>query len=219
MMMNKHAPGNGWLARSARGCRFDRNPLRRRSDRAETAILAGLLVALLAGAPFAMLAGGGLAHDLASQVQRSQLAGVRYVTAVTTQAPLPPSVDRGVGLSSYPVPAHWTAPDGKVTAGQVSVPLGTPAGTHEQVWVTLNGTLSVPPLQDSQIASVTTLGEMASLAALVLVLAGASGLARHELDRRRFSAWEADWRAIDPRAQRKLRPPGAAGTSLVLGAL
>jgi hypothetical protein len=31
----------------------------------------------------------------------------------------------------------------------------------------------------------------------------ATGLARHELDRRRLAAWEADWRAIDPRTQHK----------------
>jgi hypothetical protein len=202
-MRNQHAPGTGWLARSVRGRRFDDNPLRRGSDRAETVMLTGLLVALLAGAPFAMAAGGGFAHDLASHAQQSQLTGVRYVTAVTSRDALPASGDRGLGLTVYPVPAHWTAPDGRPGTGQVSVALGTPAGTHEQVWVTLNGKLSVPPLRDSQVASVSTFGAMAALVVLVLVLAAASGLARHELDRRRFAAWEADWRAIDPRAQRK----------------
>jgi len=202
-MKNQHAPGTGWLARSARGRRFDDNPLRRRSDRAETVMLAGLLVALLAGAPFAMMAGGGFAHDLASRAQQSQMAGVRSITAVTTQAALPVSADHGLGLTVYPVPAHWTAPDGRAVTGQVSVPLGTPPGAREQVWVTRDGRLSVPPLRNSQVASVGTLGAMASLAALVLVLVTARGLARHELNRRRFAAWEADWRAIDPRAQRK----------------
>ncbi len=194
-MRKKRAPGNGWLARFMRG--------RRRSDRAETVILAGMLVALVAGGPVAMLAGGGFAHDVAWHTQQSQLASERSVTAVTTQTAPAPGVNRDLGMIVYLVPARWTAPDGKVTTGEIPVPLRSPAGTHEQVWVRLNGQLGVQPLQDSQVASLTTLGEVASLVALVAVLTIATGLARHELDRRRYAAWEADWRAIDPRTQRK----------------
>jgi hypothetical protein len=203
LMKNRHTPGNGWLVRFMRGRRFDDNPLRRHSDRAETVILGGLLAALLAGGPFAMLAGGDFVHGLASHAQQSQLAGERYVTAVTTQAAPPAGTTRDLGMISYPVLARWTAPNGKAAAGEIPVPLATPAGSHEHLWVTLDGKLGVQPLQDSQVASLTTLGETASLVALVLVLAAARGVARHELDRRRFAAWEADWRAIDPRAQRK----------------
>lgn len=43
-------------ARWLRGLRPDRNPLRRASDRAEAAIIAGLLIIFLAGAPLAALA-------------------------------------------------------------------------------------------------------------------------------------------------------------------
>ena len=89
-MRNRHAPDNGRVARFMRGRRLDDNPLRRRSDRAETMILAGLFVALLLGGPFAMLAGGGFAHGLAWHEQQSQLTGERAVTAVTLQpAPAP----------------------------------------------------------------------------------------------------------------------------------
>ena len=106
-------------------------------------------------------------------------------------------------MITYPVLARWTAPDGKVTTGEVPVPVPTLTGTKEQVWVTLNGRLGVRPLQDSQVASLTTLGEVSSLIALVVVLVTARWLARHELNRRRLAAWEADWRATDPRTQRK----------------
>ena len=44
-------PRMHWLARLMRGWRLDRNPLRRRSDRAETAVLGVLLAAFLAGRP------------------------------------------------------------------------------------------------------------------------------------------------------------------------
>jgi len=42
-----------WLGRMARGRRPDRNPLRRASDRIETAVLGLLAAAFLAAAPFA----------------------------------------------------------------------------------------------------------------------------------------------------------------------
>jgi hypothetical protein len=200
-MRDRRAPHAGRMARFIRGRRFDGNPLRRRSDRAETVILAGMLVALLTGGPFAVQAGGGFAHALALHEQRSQLAAERQVTAVTTQAAPAPGTDRGIGLTSYPVPARWTAPDGKAATGEVPVLLATPAGTREQVWVTLDGKLAAAPLRDSQIAGLTMLGDAASLVAVVLALSMAGGLARHELDRRRFAAWEADWRAIDPRGR------------------
>jgi hypothetical protein len=203
-MSNQHAPGTSRVARFARGRRFDDNPLRRRSDRAETVILAGLLVALLVGGPLAMRAGGGFAHGLAWQAQRSQLARERYVTAVTTRAVPPVGANRDLGMTSYSVPARWTAPDGQVTIGDIIVPLGAPAGTRERVWVTLNGELGVPPLQGFQIAGLTMMGQMGALVALVLVLAMAKGLVRHEMDRRRFAAWEEDWRSINPRRQHKL---------------
>ena len=200
-MRNRRAPHAGWMGRFIRGRRLDENPLRRRSDRAETAILAGVLVALLAGGPFAVQAGGGFAHALALHEQRSQLATERQVTAVTTQTTPAPGAGRGIGLTSYPVLARWTAPDGRAATGEVPVLLATPAGTREQVWVTLDGKLATAPLQDSQVAELAMLGDVASLVALVLVLAMAGGLARRELDRRRFAAWEADWQAIDPRGR------------------
>jgi hypothetical protein len=44
-------PGSTWPGRLLRGLRPDRNPVRRRSDRAETALLGVLLSTFLAGAP------------------------------------------------------------------------------------------------------------------------------------------------------------------------
>jgi hypothetical protein len=202
-MRKRHAPDNGRLARFVRGRRLDDNPLRRRCDRAETVILAGLFAALLVGGPFAVLAGGGFAHGLAWHEQQSQLAAERSVMAVTLQSAPAPGVSRELGMITYPVLARWTAPDGGVTTGLVPVPVPTPAGTREQVWVSPSGQLGVRPLRDSQVASLTTLGEVTSLVALVVVLVTARGLAKHELNRRRSAAWEADWRAIDPRTQHK----------------
>jgi hypothetical protein len=196
-------PRSGWISRAMRGYRLDRNPLRRRSDRTETAILAGALVAFLAGGPFAALGGGGVSHALAMDAQRGQLATELRVTAVTTQSAPAPAATGTVGLSSYPVTARWTAPDAPGTSGKVFVALGTPAGTHIPVWSTRDGQLAAQPLTSSQVASLTSLGQVMGVGALALALGTATGLARHELDRRRLAAWDADWAAVDAHGTRR----------------
>jgi len=200
-MRKKHEPACGWLSRLLRGRRFDRNPLRRTSDRAETAILAGALIALLAGGPFAAVAGGDFAHNLALATQQRQQATERQVTVVTVEsAPQPKQLARQAYAS---VLARWTAPNGKQVADVIPVSAGTPIGTRELAWATLNGQLAAPPLLNSQVDDLTTLGQATSVVALVVALTLGWAGVRRGLDRRRFAAWDADWQAIDHRGTRR----------------
>ena len=81
--------------RFVRGRRFDRNPLRRPADRAETIVLAVLLVAFLVGAPLAALASGSWAHAIAQRAELAQVASRRQVTAVVLKAAGPATLDHG----------------------------------------------------------------------------------------------------------------------------
>jgi hypothetical protein len=200
-MRNRREPRSGWVGRLARGRRLDSNPLRRPSDRAETLIMAGLLAGFLAGAPCAALAGGDLAQGLARHVQQTQLATERQVVATTTQA-APASVT-SYGQVYASVKARWTAPDGTAVTGKVPVTLDTPAGTRQRLWVTFRGQVATPPLLDSQIGGLTALGQGTGVIAVIAALLLARMAARHELDRRRFAAWDADWQATDPRGSQR----------------
>ena len=73
-----------------RGAWPDRNPLRRRTDRLETCLLAGLFVAAAAGAPFAAQAAGHASYADAAHARQAQLAARHEVTAVLARRP-PPS--------------------------------------------------------------------------------------------------------------------------------
>jgi hypothetical protein len=192
-----------WLRRFIRGRRLDRNPLRRASDRTETVVLAGLMTALLAGAPFAALAGGNLAHDSARHLQQTQLATRTSVTATTLEAMPLRSQSRGVTFTSPVVEAQWSEPDGKTVIGEIPVRFGTPAGAKERVWITTNGKLADPPLTDDQVASLTTLGQVLSAITVLAVLSLTWALARKELDRRRYAAWDADWQATDSHGRQR----------------
>ena len=86
--------------RFVRGRRFDRNPLRRAADRAETIVLALLLVAFLVGAPLAALASGAWAHAMAQRAELAQAASRRQVTAVVLTAAGRRQLDHGTWLRS-----------------------------------------------------------------------------------------------------------------------
>ena len=60
--------------RFVRGMRFDRNPLRRATDRAESVVLILLAVLFLVGAPLSALAAGGAMHAVAQRAELAQRA-------------------------------------------------------------------------------------------------------------------------------------------------
>lgn len=189
--------------RYIRGRRLDRNPLRRTCDRVETVILAGLITAFLAGAPFAVQAGGSAAHQSARHLQQTQLATRTRVMAITL-SPMPPQAQsRGAAFAIPVVAATWNAPGGRMATGQLPVFYGTPAGTKIWVWTTASGKLADPPLTNDQVASLTTFGQAMSALAAAALLALTYALARKELDRRRYAAWDADWRSNDSHGRQR----------------
>jgi len=196
MGSRQHKPRVTWLGRHVRGLRLDGNPLRRACDRAETAVLAVLVIAFLVGAPFAAVAAGSWAHAVAHRAELAQRASSTQVTAVTLAA-------APAGADPYSmdtlVPARWTAPDGAAVTGEVPVVAGSKAGTTVPVWTTRDGKLTAPPLQDSQVSGDTIFGEVCGGTAVAVTLALSWLLARWALDRRRLAAWDAEWRSAGPR--------------------
>src|SRR5690349_16383362 len=102
------------LARFVRGRRPDRNPLRRRCDRAETAVLALLVITFLAAAPFAALAAGGWAYASAHHARLAQQAAWRQVPARVLTVSSGVQGGGGYAMWGEQARAQWTAPDGSV---------------------------------------------------------------------------------------------------------
>lgn len=184
------------LGRFVRRWRFDRNPLRRATDRVETTVLVLLVTAFLIGAPFAALATGAWVHGLARQAQLDQEASRRQVTAVVLAVAPAPAGAQPLAMQAQ---ARWTAPNGQVVTHEVPAPSGTVVGAKLQVWSDLTGDFTTAPLLDSQVASQTTAGRALGVIAWVSVLAVAGGVARWTLNKRRMAAWDADWNATGPR--------------------
>lgn len=184
------------FGRFVRGRRFDRNPLRRASDRIETAALAVLVIAFLVGAPFAAMATGGWIHGMAQRAEISQQASRSRVPAVVL------SVTASVGGEekvSDEAEARWRAPDGREVTGEVPVPAGTAVGQTVQVWTDQAGDPTTAPLADSQVGDQTVLGEILGVIAVAGVVTLAGELICWALNRRRMADWDADWHATGPR--------------------
>lgn len=187
------------LGRVVRGRRPDRNPLRRASDRAETAVLALLVIAFLAAAPFAALAAGGYAYAQAHQAQLAQQASGHQVPARVLTVSSGVQSGGGYAMLGAQGRARWTAPDGTVVTGQIPVPAGTAAGVTVPLWVSDDGQPADPPLQDAQVQDSAYFAGTVSVLVLAVILAIAGLAARRVLDRRRIAAWDADWRVTGPR--------------------
>ena len=180
-----------WLGRFVRGRRPDRNPLRRGSDRVETAVLALLVIVFLAAAPFAALGSGSWALARARQAQLAERASSYQVPARVLKLETP-----GGGAYGGPAAqARWTAHDGTVVTGEIPVPPGATAGAIQWLWTTADGRLTDPPLEDSQVTGQAQVAEVLGVVTLAVLLTTAGLVTRWTLDKRRMAAWDAEWRA------------------------
>jgi hypothetical protein len=188
-------PRSTRLGRLLRGRRFDRNALRRGSDRAETAVLGVLLAAFLAGAPFAAHAAGSWTYAASTREAQAQRTSLHQVPATLLQSATPLSFAEGGSEAQ----ARWRAPDGQVRTGRVFVLSAAPAGSTVTVWINQAGQLTDSPLQHSQVTGRMYLSEALAVAALAAALITMGAVARWALDRRRLAAWDAEWLSAGPR--------------------
>jgi hypothetical protein len=183
------------LGRFVRGRRPDRNPLRRGSDRVETAVLALLVIVFLVAAPFAALASGSWALARARQAQLAERASLYQVPALVLKLEAP----SGGAYADPGAQARWTAHDGRVVTGDIAVPLGAAAGSTQWLWTTAGGQLTNPPLEDSQVTGQAYFAEGFSVFTLAVLVTVTGLVTRWTLDKRRMAAWDTEWRSTGPR--------------------
>lgn len=184
------APRCGWMRRRLWRLWPDRNPLRRRCDRLEAVILAGLVVAFVLGGSLAALTASRWAYDAALRTEHAGQAAWHQVRAVL--------LTTAQGWSPATARARWTAPDGARRTGWVPAPAGATAGTTVRVWADAAGRPAEPPLRYSQVVGQAVMAAIAAVFAVAMLLGGAGWLARRVTDRLRLAAWDAEWRATGP---------------------
>jgi hypothetical protein len=187
--------------RLARLLGWDGNPLRRRSDRLEAAIVTGLLAMFLIGAPVLAIVAGRVADGLGLREQHAQQAW-RQVPATVLQGAATVSAPSDGSAGNW-VPARWRTPGGRQLEGLVAVDSTPRPGQRVPVWTDGAGRLTAPPLTHGQIQADVALAAATAPLVLAVVLLAARGAARLILNRRRMAAWEQAWRSVGPRWTRQ----------------
>jgi hypothetical protein len=187
-------PRSSRLRRFVRGWRPDRNPLRRRSDRVETAIIGLLFAIFLAGAPLAWHFAGSWAYPAYLREAKAEQALVHQVPATLLKT-APGWSASGPGAD---VNVEWRAPGGQLRSAPVFIPDGAAAGTTVMVWIDQSGQLADPPLQQAQVASRAQLARVLAVIAVAVTVLVAGGLTHQLMVRRRLAGWEADWLTKGP---------------------
>jgi hypothetical protein len=173
---------------------WDRNPLRRRVDRAEAGILVGLVMVLLVGAPIMVAAAGHWARAAGLQALRAQ-ATWSQVPATVTRAEPPPSGKFPVTLDVVSMWASWTAPDGQPRRGWITISPGVTVGNTTSIWVSRSGSPTGAPRERAELLGWTPIAEVGTAVALVLVFFLAVCLERWLFGRRRLAYWHRAWQA------------------------
>jgi len=182
--------------------RWRRNPLKRRSDVAETWIGLAAAVVLTLTAPVVGVAVAGIAESSAL----SQAKGLHRGTAVLVQDASAAASTFSEGVNDVHARAivRWTTSGGSTRSGSASVPTGSKAGSHATVW--LDGADRIqpePPTAAQARVQGIVCGTAAAVGAAVVVM-GMLWAARVRLDRRRWTQWDRAWAAFDaPRGHRR----------------
>jgi hypothetical protein len=173
-----------------------RNPLRRRSDRLEAAMLVGLIAAFLITAPLLATVAG---HWAAATGRRQQHAEAtwRQVPAIVQRSARGQRDNAPAPAGTVWKRARWTAPDGQAHRGWAPVHRGTAVGRSSPVWVNRSGSLTEPPLQAIQLHGWIVMAEIMTAWGLALLLSLVGRGGRLLFARRRLADWDSAWRAAE----------------------
>lgn len=189
------------MQRRVRFLRPPENILRRRSDRIESAMVAGLLAFFVLAGPGAAIAAGSLAdHTVLGQIRAQQ--GWHQVTATLAH---PDARRLEMSASNWARPsarATWTAA-GRAHSGWI--PLGSPPGKAGKVtvWVDAAGRPTGPPSAYANLHLAVGLAAFSGALAVAFILFLAAVAARCLLNRWRMADWDRAWRAIGPQWSRQ----------------
>jgi hypothetical protein len=184
------------LANRTPGC--ERNPLRRRIDDVETAIMTGLIVLFLVAAPLLSIVTGRLADAAGIREQHAEQSW-HPVQAVLEQSAAAGMTGQDGAWGASWVDVRWALPGGRSHTGVIAVPLTARAGQRVTVWVTGSGQLTRPPLSREEVLDGMANAILATVAAVGALVALSAAVARSQIGRRRMAGWARAWEVTGPR--------------------
>lgn len=187
----------------ARGWRWRRNPLRRRTDTVEAWTVLVVAVLLFVGAPLVGTVAGWWAHDEARAVAVAQRAERHHVRAKVIGKPSDslPSVDGRE--HTYRVTVRWAEPGSGPRTATARVPAGTHRGETVGMWFDSHGrSVPAPPDETAVWQHTLAIGGCATGGAIGAVLFG-HFVVRGVAARRRMAEWDREWALTEPQWTRR----------------
>lgn len=187
-----------WVA-AVRRLALDRNPMRRRVDRAEAWLTALTVLLLLVAAP---ITGAHFAAQRQADQQTHHRAAPTYRVTATVGGAARGGTTQMAGPSAERA-ARWTAPDGTPRSGSVIAPYSLRSGRTMTIWTDAHGRQKERPRSAEQMrADAWAYGGFVA-GGIVLAGLGVVWACRRLLDRRRFADWDAQWAQIAPHWMRQ----------------
>lgn len=187
------------LARLTRWLGWDRNPLRRGTDRIEAISRLVTLILLVVAVPIVAVAVGQQADHLALRHAQAERAADHLVNAVLLENASPTGIpDPYTSVQTTWVLARWQPPGQPPRTGQVLAVAGARKGGTVPIWIGPSGAVAPPPPDHRDVVGDVWVAVMVTCLVSLAVLLGSAWLVRRVLDRRRLRAWEAEWRALGP---------------------
>jgi len=193
--------------RLARKLGLDANPLRRRTDKIDTWLMAQFLVVVLVGAPLLAIAAFTWAARAGAAEQRAERSWREVPAVLLRSVPAPDSIAGGVFGYSW-VPARWTAPSGQVRSGEIPVEVGLTAGRKVRLWVDAAGRPTDAPITHRAVMARAATAAGVATAVLLIALSCLALIVRWLLDRRRLADWELAWAIVGPQWTKRFRSRG-----------
>jgi hypothetical protein len=184
--------------RRSRMLGWDRNPLRRRSDRLEAGMIAGLIAVFLIAGPVLVAVAMHWTRAAGLQQQRAEATWRQVPATVARSAPTQRNGSLGPADTFWTL-ARWAAPDGQPRNGWIPVSPHIAAGSSVRVWVNRSGALTGSPLQRAQLHGRIVIFGMLTAAVLGLLLCVVGIAGRLLFSRRRLADWDTAWQAVGPR--------------------
>jgi hypothetical protein len=176
----------------------DRNPLRRRTDRIETAVRILLVLAFLIAGPMLAVSVGKLTYAAGLRQVKSDRSWQQVNAVLIRSTPLP--YNSYGAMTTVWVPGRWRVPSGRARTGLVPAQEGTRAGQLVRVWVDHAGKMTgQQPVTVGVVVGRVVMAALGTVAGVGLTLMMLAGSVRWLLNRRRLARWGIEWALVGPR--------------------
>ncbi|TWD84577.1 hypothetical protein FB561_5770 [Kribbella amoyensis] len=196
-MRDKPRYAEQWVVIQARRLAFGRNPLRRRVDRVESALLIVTLLLSLFSIP---VAGGvgSVVRDRSEAAAARQRALLHPVQARTLE-PTVSAIGLAPGQVTSRVRVGWLDATGVSHETWTDVVVGTDRGTELTLWLDRSDRVVASPRSSADSGMIGDVAGLVTVMLLWLLLYGAFLAARFPLDRHRAESWADEWKQVAPR--------------------